>query len=56
MFEEKVVDKILKQVTVVDETVSKEALFGDEDGEEDGSKPASKSAKGKGGKKASKSE
>ena len=56
LFEEKVVDQILSQVKVVDETVSKEALFGDEDGEEDGSKPASKSAKGKGGKKASKSE
>ena len=55
LFEEKVVDQILTQVTVVDETVSKEALFGDDDGEEDGSKPASK-AKGKGGKKASKSE
>ena len=56
LFEEKVVDQILTQVKVVDETVSKEALFGDEDGEEDGSKSASKAAKGKGGKKASKSE
>ncbi len=56
LFEEKVVDQILSQVKVVDETVSKEALFSDEDGEEDGSKPASKAAKGKGGKKASKSE
>jgi trigger factor len=56
LFEEKVVDQILTQVKVVDETVSKEALFGDEDGEEDGSKPASKATKGKGGKKASKSE
>ena len=42
LFEEKVVDQILSQVKVVDETVSKEALFSDEDGEEDGSKPASK--------------
>jgi trigger factor len=56
LFEEKVVDQILTQVKVVDETVSKEALFGDEDGEEDGSKPASKATKSKGGKKASKSE
>ncbi len=55
LFEEKVVDQILTQVKVVDETVTKEALFSDEDGEEEGSKPASK-AKGKGGKKASKSE
>lgn len=35
IFEEKVVDHILSQVTVTDETVSKEALFGD-DGEEAG--------------------
>lgn len=55
LFEEKVVDQILTQVKVVDETVTKEALFSDEDGEEEGSKPAS-NAKGKGGKKASKSE
>ena len=39
LFEEKVVDQILSQVKVDEETVSKEALFGDEDGEEDGSKP-----------------
>ncbi|KAB0269568.1 trigger factor [Microvirga brassicacearum] len=56
LFEEKVVDQILTQVKVVDETVSKEALFSDEDGEEEGSKPASKTGKAKGGKKASKSE
>lgn len=56
LFEEKVVDQILTQVKVVDETVSKEALFSDEDGEEEGSKPASKAGKAKGGKKASKSE
>lgn len=56
LFEEKVVDQILSQVKVVDETVSKEALFGDEDGEEGDSEPAAKSTKGKGGKKASKGE
>jgi trigger factor len=56
LFEEKVVDQILTQVKVVDETVSKEALFSDEDGEEGDSEPASKATKGKGGKKASKSE
>ncbi|NIX77423.1 trigger factor [Microvirga terricola] len=55
LFEEKVVDQILSQVKVVDETVSKEALFGDDDGEE-GSEPKAKSSKAKGTKKASKSE
>jgi trigger factor len=39
LFEEKVVDQILSQVKVVDETVSKEALFSDEDGEEGASEP-----------------
>jgi trigger factor len=56
LFEEKVVDQILSQVKVVDETVSKEALFGDDDGEEGASEPDAKSSKAKGGKKASKSE
>jgi trigger factor len=56
LFEEKVVDQILSQVKVVDETVSKEALFGDDDGEEGASEPEAKSSKAKGGKKASKSE
>jgi len=51
LFEEKVVDQILSQVKVTEETVSKEALFSDDDAEETDSKP-----KGKGGKKASKSE
>lgn len=51
LFEEKVVDQILSQVKVTEETVSKEALFNDEDAEETGSKP-----KAKGGKKASKGE
>ena len=36
MFEEKVVDQILSQVKVNEETVSKDALFSDED--EDGEK------------------
>jgi trigger factor len=53
LFEEKVVDHILSQVKVVDEPVSKEALFSDDEGEETESKPK---AKAKGGKKASKSE
>ena len=53
LFEEKVVDQILSQVKVDDETVSKEALFSDEDGEEDGSNGTK--AQGK-GEKASKSE
>jgi trigger factor len=39
LFEEKVVDQILSQVKVVDETVSREALFSDEDGEEGASEP-----------------
>jgi trigger factor len=57
LFEEKVVDQILSQVKVVDETVSKEALFGDDDdGEESDSKPKAKSSKATGDKKASKSE
>lgn len=52
LFEEKVVDQILSQVKVVDETVTKEALFGDDEGEEAASEPK----KAKGGKKAGKSE
>jgi trigger factor len=48
LFEEKVVDQILSQVKVVDETVTKEALFGD-DGEEVGSEAT-------GGQQAGKSE
>jgi trigger factor len=51
LFEEKVVDQILSQVKVNEETVSKEALFADDENEEADSKP-----KGKGGKKASKGE
>ncbi len=51
LFEEKVVDQILSQVKVVDETVTKEALFGDDEGEE-----AASETKAKGGKKAGKSE
>ena len=51
LFEEKVVDQILSQVKVTEETVSKEALFSDDDAEETDSEP-----KGKGGKKASKGE
>jgi trigger factor len=46
LFEEKVVDQILSQVKVVDETVSKEALFsdGDEaDSESEGGNKAGKS-------------
>jgi trigger factor len=39
LFEEKVVDQILSQVKVVDETVSKETLFSDDDGEEGDSEP-----------------
>jgi trigger factor len=50
LFEEKVVDHILSQVKVVDEPVSKEALFADDEAEE--SQPAAKAE----GKKASKSE
>jgi len=53
LFEEKVVDQILSQVKVNEETVSKDALFSDEDEESD-SEP--KASKAKGGKKASKSE
>ncbi|MCB8820659.1 trigger factor [Microvirga rosea] len=55
LFEEKVVDQILSQVKVVDETVSKEALFGDDEAEEGDSKAESK-PKAKGAKKSSKSE
>lgn len=51
LFEEKVVDQILSQVKVAEETVSKEALFSEDDAEETDSKP-----KAKGGKKASKGE
>jgi trigger factor len=50
LFEEKVVDQILSQVKVVEETVSKDALFSD-DSEEAASEP-----KAKGTKKASKGE
>src|SRR5918998_145168 len=39
LFEEKVVDQILSQVKVVDEAVSRESLFSDEDGEEGASGP-----------------
>jgi trigger factor len=52
LFEEKVVDHILSQVKVVDETVSKEALFADDEAGESESKPSAKAK----GKKASKSE
>jgi len=52
LFEEKVVDQILSQVKVVDETVTKEALFADDEGEE----AASESKQGKGGTEAGKSE
>lgn len=55
LFEEKVVDQILSQVKVVDQSVSKEALFGDDEDEEAASE-SKKSTKAKGGKKASKSE
>jgi trigger factor len=51
LFEEKVVDQILSQVKVDEETVSKEALFSDDENEEADSEP-----KAKGGKKASKGE
>jgi len=52
LFEEKVVDHILSQVKVVDETVSKEVLFGDDDEEAEAGedKPKAKSTKAKGGK------
>ena len=46
LYEEKVVDHILGQVQVKDETVSKDALFSDDEADEADSKP-------KGGKKAS---
>jgi trigger factor len=42
LFEEKVVDHILGQVKVVDETVTKEALFADDESEEAGSAGAAK--------------
>jgi trigger factor len=48
LFEEKVVDQILSQVKVVDETVSKEALFSDEDAEEGASGSAVGTESGKG--------
>ncbi|MEZ0171053.1 trigger factor [Microvirga sp. TS319] len=51
LFEEKVVDQILSQVKVNEETVSKEALFSDDEAEGSDSEP-----KGKGGQKASKGE
>ena len=53
LFEEKVVDQILSQVKVDEETVSKEVLFSDEDEE---TESESKAAKAKGGKKAGKGE
>lgn len=56
LFEEKVVDHLLSQVKVVDESVSKDELFGDDESEEGESKSKAKSTKAKGGKKASKSE
>jgi len=55
LFEEKVVDQILSQVKVEEETVSKEALFGDDEDEEAVSESKPKS-KAKGAKKSSKSE
>jgi trigger factor len=54
LFEEKVVDHILSQVKVVDETVSKEALFADDEAEDGDSDKAG--SKAKGGKKADKGE
>jgi trigger factor len=58
LFEEKVVDQILSQVKVVDEPVSKEVLFSDEDAAPaaDASEPAAEAPAKKGGKKAAKSE
>ncbi|GJD30277.1 Trigger factor [Methylobacterium adhaesivum] len=47
IFEEKVVDHVLGQVKLVEEPVSKEALFNDEDEAEEGSKGASKAASSK---------
>jgi len=41
LFEEKVVDHVLGQVKLVEEPVSKEALFADEDDAEDGAKAES---------------
>ncbi len=46
LFEEKVVDHILGQVKVVDQTVAKEALFGDDESEEAGSAGEAKAAAG----------
>jgi trigger factor len=43
LFEEKVVDHILSQVKVDEETVSREVLFRDDDAEEGGSEPAGSS-------------
>ena len=45
IFEEKVVDKLLSEITVTDKTVSKEELLADdEEGSEGGDKPAKKKA------------
>jgi trigger factor len=46
LFEEKVVDHILSQVKVEEETVSREVLFRDDDAEEGGSVPAGSSGAG----------
>jgi trigger factor len=46
LFEEKVVDHILSQVKVDEETVSREVLFRDDDAEEGGSEPAGPSGAG----------
>jgi trigger factor len=48
LFEEKVVDQILSQVKVIDETVSKEALFGDDGDEAGESESTGKKKAGKG--------
>jgi len=58
LFEEKVVDQILSQVKVVDEPVSKEVLFSDEDAAPatEAGEPAAEAPAKKGGKKAAKSE
>jgi trigger factor len=45
LFEEKVVDQILSQVKVVDDAVSKDVLFGDDESEEGASASGAKSAK-----------
>jgi trigger factor len=46
LFEEKVVDHILAQVKLEEETVSREVLFRDDDAEEGGSEPAGPSGAG----------